>query len=104
MTEDEMVAWHHWLDGHESENAPGVGDGQGSLECCSTWDHKELEKTDQLNWIERNLGYDISIEVNQFKETYHPGAGHWWKGRLCMYRDRQYTGTLCSFPSVLLWT
>ena len=35
MTEDEMVAWHHQLDGHELEQAPGVGDGQGSLECCS---------------------------------------------------------------------
>ena len=35
MTEDEMVGWHHWLDGHEFEQAPGVGDGQGSLACCS---------------------------------------------------------------------
>ena len=37
MTEDEMVGWHHWLDGHEFEEAPGVGDGQGSLACCSPW-------------------------------------------------------------------
>ena len=36
-TEDEMVGWHHWLDGHELEQAPGVGDGQGSLACCSPW-------------------------------------------------------------------
>ena len=35
MTEDEMVGWHHWLDGHEFEQAPGAGDGQGSLVCCS---------------------------------------------------------------------
>ena len=35
MTEDEMVGWHHRLDGHESEQAPGAGDGQGSLACCS---------------------------------------------------------------------
>ena len=37
MTEVEMVGWHHQLDGHESEQAPGVGDGQGSLACCSPW-------------------------------------------------------------------
>ena len=37
MTEDEMVAWHHQLDGYEFEQAPGVGDGQGSLVCCSLW-------------------------------------------------------------------
>ena len=43
MTEDEMVGWHHPLDGHESEQAPGVGDGQGSLVCCSPWGHKELD-------------------------------------------------------------
>ena len=35
MTEDEMVGWHHWFNGHELEQAPGVGDGQGSLVCCS---------------------------------------------------------------------
>ena len=40
MTEDEMVGWHHWLDGHESEQAPGDGEGQGSLVCCSPWGHR----------------------------------------------------------------
>ena len=52
MTEDEMVGWHHWLDGHEFEQALGVGDGQGSLTCCSPWGHKELDTTEQLNWTE----------------------------------------------------
>ena len=51
-TEDEMVGWYHWLDGHEFEQAPGVGDGQGSLACCSPWGHKELDKTEQLKWTE----------------------------------------------------
>ena len=37
MTEDEMIGWHHWLNGHESEHAPGFGDGQGSRACCSPW-------------------------------------------------------------------
>jgi len=48
ITEDEMVGWHHQLVGHEFEQAPGVGDGEGSLACCSPWSHKELDTTEQL--------------------------------------------------------
>ena len=48
-TEDEMVGWHHWLNGHEFEQAPGVGDRQESLVCCSPWGHKESDNTEQLN-------------------------------------------------------
>ena len=51
-TEDEMVEWHHWLNGYEFEQAPGDGEGQGSLACCSPWGHKELDTTEQLNWTE----------------------------------------------------
>ena len=40
---DEMVRWHHHLDGHESEQTPGVGDGQGGMVCCSPWSHKKLD-------------------------------------------------------------
>ena len=54
MTEDEMVGWHHQLDGHELEQAPGVGDGQGSLACCSPWGCKELDMTERLNWTDAN--------------------------------------------------
>ena len=46
MTEDEMIGWHHRLNGHEFEQAPGVGDGQGSLACCSPWVRKELETSE----------------------------------------------------------
>ena len=46
MTEDDMVGWHHQLNGHESEQAPRVGDGQESLACCSPWGRKELNKTE----------------------------------------------------------
>ena len=53
-TEDEMVRWHHWLDRHEFEQAPEVGDGQGSLACCSPWGRKESDMTDQLNWTEHS--------------------------------------------------
>ena len=49
MTEDEMVGWHHRLNAHEFEQAPGVGDGQGSLVCCSPWGCKELDTTEGLN-------------------------------------------------------
>ena len=44
--EDEMVAWHHQLNAHEFEQAPGVGDGQGSLTCCSPRGHNELDPTE----------------------------------------------------------
>ena len=63
-TEDEMVGWHHWLmmsesgHGHDFEQAPGVGDGQGRLLCCSPWGHKQLDRTEQLNWV--FMGWVIS--------------------------------------------
>jgi len=50
-TKDEMVGWHHWLDRHEFEQAPGVGNGQGSLACYSPWGCKELDMSEQLNWL-----------------------------------------------------
>ena len=51
-TEYEMVGWHHWIDGHEFEQAPGVGDEQGGLVCCSPWGCKELDTIERLNWTE----------------------------------------------------
>ena len=50
--QDEMVGWHHQIDGHEFEQAPGVGDGQGSLACCSSWGHEESDTTEPLKWTE----------------------------------------------------
>ena len=49
MTEDEMVGWHHRLDGHGFGWTLGVGDGQGVLACCGSWGCKELDVTEQLN-------------------------------------------------------
>ena len=49
MTEDEMVGWHYQLNGHESEQTLGDGEGQESLVCCSPWGHKESDMTQQLN-------------------------------------------------------
>ena len=70
-TEDEMVGWHHWLNGHEFEQALGVGDGQGSLEYCTPWGRKELDTTKWLNWTEteyeaqRNRKYSQEIKETQ---------------------------------------
>ena len=50
-TISEMGVWHHWLNGQEFEQALGVGDGQGSLACCSPWSHKESDTTEWLNWF-----------------------------------------------------
>ena len=52
MTEDAMVGWHHQFDGHEFEQAPGVGDGQESLVCCSPWGRKESDTTERLKQTE----------------------------------------------------
>ena len=52
MTEDEMAGWHHWLNRHEFEQALGVGDRQGGLASCGSWDQKESDKTEWLNWTE----------------------------------------------------
>ena len=54
-TEDEMAGWHHWLNGHESEWTPRVGDGQGGLACCDSWGCKESDTTERLNWTELRL-------------------------------------------------
>ena len=51
-TEDEMVGWHHRLNGHEFGWTPGVGDGQGGLACCDSWGRKESDTTERLNWTE----------------------------------------------------
>ena len=49
VTEDEMVGWHHGLNGHEFEQTPGESKRQGNLVCCSPWSHKESDTTEQLN-------------------------------------------------------
>ena len=51
-TEDEMLGWHHWLNGHEFEQVWGVGDGHEGLACCSPWCHKESDMTEWLNWTD----------------------------------------------------
>ena len=62
---DEMVGWHHQLNGHEFEQVLGVGDRQGSLACCSSWGRKESDTTEQLNW----LGPNISCYIHKCQST-----------------------------------
>ena len=67
MTEDEMVGWHHWLNGHEFKQAPGDGEGQGSLACCSSWGCKESDTTERLN---SNKLLE-NLQSSFFKEALH---------------------------------
>ena len=62
MTEDEMVGWHQWLDGHGFGCSSGVDDGQGGLACCSSWGHKELDTTERLNWTKLNCWLALCLE------------------------------------------
>ena len=57
-TEDKMVGWHHQFDGHEFEQVLGVGNGQGSLVCCSPWGLKESDTTERLNWTDLHFSYN----------------------------------------------
>ena len=69
LTSDTKCKWHHWLDGCEFEQVTGIGDGQGSLVCCSSWGHKELDTTEQLYWTE-----DLP-QVQSFSRRIH--RTHW---------------------------
>ena len=71
MMEDEMVGWYHRLDGHEFAQAPGVGNGQGSLACCSPWGRKESDTTERLHFhfslsriLVITLGTPRSVQFN----------------------------------------
>ena len=71
MTEYEIVGWHHWLNRHEFEQAPGDGEGQGRLAFCSPWGHKELDMTERLNysktlfidWYSNNLRWIVMLNI-----------------------------------------
>ena len=83
VTEDEMAGWHPWLDGHQ---APGVGDGQEGLACCSPWGHKESDTTEWLKWIGRHFwlprwlkGKECACLSSDFDRcmTRIDSTGHW---------------------------
>ena len=86
-TEDEMVGWHHQFNGQEFEQALGVGDGQGSLVCCSPWGSKESDTTEPLNWLSWGLVIIIPPLRAAVPNLIAPGTGfmqynlstdQWW--------------------------
>ena len=88
--EDEMVGWHHWLDGHEFEQAPRVGDGQGSLVCCSPWGRKELDMTEWLNWTEKEIPFPNTQPLATISVFLHV--------------QRSYSGYFLSVESHHMWS
>ena len=84
-TEDEMVGWHHWLDGHELQQAPGVGDGQGVLMWCSPWGCKESDTIEQLNWSESMETNSMNINRWMDKED----GVHVFNGILLSHKNKQ---------------
>ena len=83
--EDEIVGCHHWPDGHEIELAPGDGEGQGNLACCSPWGHKEL---DTIEWLNNN---------NNIVPGDFPGSSAGSPGPLPLRRDRLQTPIFLGF-------
>ena len=63
MTEDEMVGWQHQLNGHEFEQAPGVGDGQGGLSCCSPWGCKESDTTEYCTELKHQVAKVLELQL-----------------------------------------
>ena len=63
-TEDELVVWHHWLDGRESKWTPGVADGHGGLVCCNSWGCKESDTTEWLNWTDAFSENSVQISIS----------------------------------------
>ena len=88
-TEDEMSAWHHQLNGHDFKQALGIGDRQGSLECCSPWSHKESDMTEWLNW-RRNIKMHFMV---------NPGLQIWSEMRLDLFSYIVFSTPLLSFHS-----
>ena len=90
-TEDEMVGWHHLLDGCEFEQSPGVGNGQGSLVCCSPRGCKEFDMTERLNWTDPCLDtssltgwvlWDVDSALNQYLWKKREGSRIGQRGKL----------------------
>ena len=86
-TEDEMVGWHHQLHGHEIDQAPGVGDGQESLACCSPWSCKDSDTTERLKWSELNCVEIYSLHTSFDVSFYYERMLHFVGYFLCIFWD-----------------
>ena len=99
MPEDEMAGWHHWLNGHEFEWTPGVGDGQEGLARCISWGRKESDTTERLNWTELSSRGYCSHQI-VFKQLH---INQEWKLQMPLrvgVRGRQVTEICCLGPDV----
>ena len=85
MTEDEMVGWHHLLNGHKFEQAPGDSGGQRSLACCRPWGCKESDTTEWLNWLSTWIMKDL---------VYYSSA-HLKIVKLTLFKSRNYMFEIC---------
>ena len=115
-TEDEMVGRHHQLDGHEFEQVPGVGDGQGRLACCSPRGHKVSDMTEWLNWprahpLAVSCGVTKCLSLPGLRRPQTEGLGHrTFSAKMKSHRQirthwsPQLSGPLSSQPSPLLRT
>ena len=103
----------HWLDGHEFEEAPGVGDGPGGLVCCSPWGHKELDTTEQLNWteipntFERANKWDTSAikHLHVYNKTIWSEKNKVQRGVyiVCYHLNRRQNEEICVCMYVYIW-
>ena len=94
MTEDEMVGWHHWLNGDEFEQTPGIGDRQGGLVCCRPWGCEESDMTEWLNWTVTSEVESYFTLVYWIQDVYISG-----RGQLCWQ-----TIKLILEIKILLWS
>jgi len=94
-TEDEMVGWHHWLDGHEFKQALGIGDGQGSLACSSPCGHKESDMIERLNQTELWLGLYRDRPSSRNHPGTHPELSHYSKKRLPFWLSGKESACQC---------
>ena len=78
VMEDEMVRWHHQLNGHEFEQTPGDSEGQRCLECCSSWGHKQSDTT---KWTKSNND-NSKDETTMIKDI---NGAHWWNQKICLF-------------------
>ena len=88
MTEDEMVGWHHRLDGHGFAWTLGVGDGQGGLACCGSWGRKESDTTERLNWTD-SFSHTVDFWIQSWGKLSHfsrvqPFSSLWTVDRLAL--------------------
>ena len=95
----QRMRWHHWLDGHEFEQAPGVGDGQGSLVYCSPWGCKESDTTEWLNWTEEEIRRDLVFHWLQWVACFWVRKSSRWACELWCWGTHAWEPSLQSFAT-----